>query len=358
MIILHVANLSDKKSAGPNINVPQNVIYGNKYATVGLYNLKKSNIAVELPRDRYFSITDYPTIESLPSPFDKPDIVIFQGMYEIEQCGVAKKIHKKNIPYIIVPRCSLTTEGQRKKRIKKIIGNILFFNKFIKNASCIQFLTENEYQESKNNFKFRDFFILGNGVEMPKKKYVVKKRKEFKIVFIGRLNVYHKGLDLLLQTVSDNIQWFRDNMVTVNLYGSNSDNGVFTIRKYIDENNIKDIVKLNGPVFDEEKESILLDSDVFIHTSRLEGQPTAVIEAISYGIPVIVTPGTNIVDVVNANDLGYSCEFSKESIFDCIKKSISDKNNYKIISANEIQYAKANFNWDSIIKKFIVNIKR
>ena len=31
MTILHIAGLNNKKYAGPNINVPANVIYGNLY---------------------------------------------------------------------------------------------------------------------------------------------------------------------------------------------------------------------------------------------------------------------------------------------------------------------------------------
>ena len=44
MIILNVAGLSDKRYAGPNINVPICVFYEEKIATAGLYNTGKKSL--------------------------------------------------------------------------------------------------------------------------------------------------------------------------------------------------------------------------------------------------------------------------------------------------------------------------
>ena len=355
MVILHIACLDDRKSVGPNVNVPKNVNYGNKYCNVGLYNLIP-NIECDVPKDKYFNISQYKKIIDLPIPFNNPDIVFFQGMFEIKFCHIANYLNKKRIPYVVVPRCSLTTAGLNSKKTKKILGNFLFFNRFISNAKYIQFLTVNEYEESKDNYKIQNYFIVGNGVDIPKMTYKVKKRKVFKIVFIARYNIYHKGLDYLLESVKKNHEWFVNNNVELWLYGSDSDNGLDYLKKTIC-NNLEDVVKLNGPTYDKEKEKVLLDCDMFIHTSRLEGQPTAVIEAISYGIPVIVTPGTNITDIVSTHNLGYCAKFDTNSIFNTIKKAYEEKNNFDTISNNCIEYAKSNFDWNEIIKETINNIK-
>ena len=357
MVILHVAYLNNIKAKGPNINVPKNIIYGNLHENVGLYNICQSELAISIPDDKNFSIAQYESIESLPEPFNKPDIVIFQGLYYIKYCAMARKLIKQGIPYIIVPRCSMTWAAVHSKFLKKKIANILFFNRFVKHAKSIQFLTQNEYEESKKVFKFQDYYILGNGVEIPNTYYKVKDRKEFKLVFIARYNIYHKGLDLLLEAVNNNIGWFRENFVTLNLYGNDSDNGLAFLKNYISKNGIDDVVKLNGPAFDKEKEKVLLDSDIFIHTSRLEGQPTAVIEAISYGIPVIVTPGTNLFDVVSKYNLGFTTEFGCDEIFNCIKNSFENRKDFKMISKNELDYAKSNFDWEEIIKISIEKYK-
>lgn len=353
MIILHIAYLDDKKYSGPNINVPKNVLFGNKYAEVGLFNLCDSELAIDIPDELNFNIKKYNSIMDLPKPFNKPDIVVFQGIYNYAFCAIAKELKKRSIPYIIVPRCSMTTAAIKSHVLKKKIANILFFNKFIRNAEKIQFLTQNEYEESKNNFKFKDYYVLGNGVELSTQKYKVKKRNDFKIVFVGRYNIYHKGLDVLLDAVSNNKEWFEKNKVSILLYGSDSDNGLSYLIKRITREKLGEIVKICGPVFGEKKKEALLGADIFIHTSRLEGQPTSVIEAISYGVPVIVTPGTNMADTVQKENLGYTTKLDVASIFKCIEKAFGEKGNYPAISKRATDYAKKNFDWDKIMKKAI-----
>lgn len=138
-VILHIANLTSDKSKGPNNNVPKNIIHGIKCAKMGLFNLEKAEIAFSLPKGTYFSSKDHNSVFDLPTPFDRPQVVIFQGMYKIDQCMIARQLVKKGIPYIVVPRCSLTSAAQNSKRLKKRIGNILFFNSFIANAKKSSF---------------------------------------------------------------------------------------------------------------------------------------------------------------------------------------------------------------------------
>lgn len=247
----------------------------------------------------------------------------------------------------------MTSAGLKSSYLKKKVGNLLFFNRLIRNAKAIQFLTKNEYEESKDNFAFNDYYFLGNGIELPKTTYSKKIREVFKIVFIGRYNVYHKGLDVLLKSINNSKKWFVENNVCLEMYGSDSDNGLQFLNKYIEENNLNEIIKINGPIFGKDKMKVLLDSDVFIHTSRLEGQPTSIIEAISYGIPVIVTPGTNMQDVVKEHRLGFICKMDCEDIFKSIKECYESKDTFEEITKRSIEYAKNEYDWEYIARKSI-----
>ena len=57
----------------------------------------------------------------------------------------------------------------------------------------------------------------------------------------------------------------------------------------INDSDVGDIIKLHHEVTGEVKEKLLLDSDIFIQTSRFEGMPLGIIEALSYGIPCLIT---------------------------------------------------------------------
>ena len=51
----------------------------------------------------------------------------------------------------------MTKQAQNKRKLKKIIGNLLFFNKFIRGAAAIQYLTEEEKIESEKYEDFSEF---------------------------------------------------------------------------------------------------------------------------------------------------------------------------------------------------------
>lgn len=361
MVILSISKLSNKMALGPNTNVPMFVKKLNEVENCNSGYLDIGECELEQLKEysNYFKVKDYKkfSIEKLPEPFNKPDIVVFQDLYHIEFLKIAKELNKKKIPYTIVPRCSMTKKAQNFKKIKKIFANFLFFYRFVKNAAFIHFLTENECLESQKAFEFKDRIIVGNGVKLPKEYYVVKNRKEFRILFIGRYNVFHKGLDILFQSALYGRKYLEVNNIKIILYGRDSNNGLKFLKSFVKENNLSNIIEINGEIFGEEKKIALLDSDCFIHTSRLEGQPTSVIEAISYGIPVIVTLGTNVKEEVEKNFLGFTCELEKEEIFKCLKKVFEAKNELEKISKNEISFAQENYEWSMLASKTVKEYK-
>lgn len=64
MNVLHIANLDNDGSTGPNINVPKNVIYGSKYANVALYNLYEADPPIEISKKYILVIGITKTLKS------------------------------------------------------------------------------------------------------------------------------------------------------------------------------------------------------------------------------------------------------------------------------------------------------
>lgn len=364
MVILSISKLNNLQVAGININIPKFVKYLNNKCESAYLDLGDIELNNLKDFKNYFKANELAEkkISLLPEPYNKPDIVVFQSFYNPEFIKISKELKKRNIPYTIVPRCSLTVQAQNKKAIKKHAGNIFGFNKFVKDAKFIHFLTENEYLESRKKFKFNNYVIIGNGTEIPFECYRSKNRDIFKVVYIGRYDIYHKGLDILLECVKKGQSFFRENNIEFDLYGRDSANGLKYINNFVKKEKLNDLVKINDPIFGTEKEKALLDSDVFIHTSRLEGHPTSVIEAISYGIPVVVTPGTNVSEDVKKSDLGFTCELNGESVFKGIQTAFEHKNDFEKITNNEREYAKKHFDWneiaDNIINRYSEALKR
>jgi poly(glycerol-phosphate) alpha-glucosyltransferase len=66
------------------------------------------------------------------------------------------------------------------------------------------------------------------------------------------------------------------------------------LRTQVREIGADDSVHLLGPMFGEDKTAAFAHADAFVLPSHSEGFPMAVLEAWSYGLPVVKTPACNI----------------------------------------------------------------
>ena len=82
-----------------------------------------------------------------------------------------------------------------------------------------------------------------------------------------------------------------------------------------------------GPVYDEEKSSLLADADIFALPSRYENFANVAAEAIAYGVPVIITPFCGIRSLVDGR-AGLVVVPEKEALTVALKRLLHDKSLY------------------------------
>ena len=262
-----------------------------------------------------------------------PDIVIFQGFNFLEHARFARDLRHNNIPYIIVPRGSLAHDAIHNHAwFKKWIAHKLLLNRYVKNAAAIQYLTREEKWESGNYWNTNDF-ILGNGFSNDRVKSVFSKDC-IKGLFIGRLDMYHKGIDILIEAVERVADKMRQNHFSIDFYGPEKYDYV-KIKDIISSKRLNDILYVSGPIAGEDKTDALLNADLFVLTSRFEGHPMGLIEALSYGLPTMVTIGSNMMEKIKTHNAGWVAEKNdKESLALCIERIIAEKNELATKGAN------------------------
>lgn len=357
MNILYVANLGTNNSSGVNVVVPQHMKYQAKHANIGFYNLQR----ISMPIDRNVRVLDrseYPEFDlsKFPVPFNLPDLVVFHDIFSsLTFCKIAKELQKKNIPYIVVPHGCFTHSAIKRGKIKKVAALHTIYKTLVYKSDAIQYLTEDE---RKNSYIKHNSIIVPNGTFIPERVELDKdKSKNVSFVFIGRKDIYHKGIDYLLEACSLTADIMRKNGATLTLYGPDRKGSFSEIDKIISEYKINDFVFNKDGVFDQEKEEVLKKSSVFVLTSRLEGQPIALLEACAYSLPVLVTPGTNVSEEIERFNCGWVASLSGESIAERITHIINHQDEIAICSKNAYTYVAEVYGWEKVASDAIEKYK-
>lgn len=188
--------------------------------------------------------------------------------------------------------------------------------------------------------------VIPNGVNLSE----VNKRKNHlgkHILYLGRIEINQKGLDLLLNAYS-HIHNKTD--YDLSIAGSGATTDLNKLRKIIKKLKIEKRVKLLGRVSGKAKENLLLNSSLIIIPSRFETFSMVALEAMAYGLPIIT---------FDIEGLSWMPEHSRIKVnpFDSMelaKAMMELSQNYELAKKMKligIKYAKAN-TWGKIAKQY------
>lgn len=304
--------------------------------------VKKVNVFTSV-RCKQFTFNNVPVKPVDNSKLLQSDIVVFSGIWLSEYIKIAALLRKNNIPYVISPRSSLMKSSIKKGLIKKFLFYTFQAKNYIKGAKGIHFLTEDE---KSNSFLSSKGFVVGNIVN---DKNIIennleqkKEKSDSKIIsFLGRLDIQHKGLDILFSAIAIAANELRENKVEIRVFGPDQFNCLKKLESILESNNIKDLVSLGGKLEGIEKANFLYESDFFVHTSRYEGQPQAVMEAMMCGCGILVTPGTNMISITNQSNAGLVALLDAKDIAEKLVELI--KLDKVTLSKNAFAYAEKYF---------------
>lgn len=124
------------------------------------------------------------------------------------------------------------------------------------------------------------------------------------------------------------------------------------VKKYIKDKNLQNYFKLEGWVSGEKKIEIIKKCQLFVLPSYNEGLPLSILEAMSYGLPVISTTVGSIDEVVVDNLNGYTVKPGDiNRIQEKIKICIKDRELWKILSTNSKNIIENEYSISIYLKK-------
>jgi len=296
---------------------------------------------------------------NLPAPFNRPHLVVFHSTYIPVHARIARKLRKLAIPYLICPHGGMTHYARTYKRLKKTLGNLLFFNQMVDHAAALHCLTQGEAEAS--NAWDRPKFVLGNGTDLPPEEDLTSPGHSpgVRLVFIGRLHVEYKGLDMLLDACDMVRSTLCGANAQVHLYGPDEGGSRRRLAARISRLQLDELVTLHGPVTGRAKTAVFKQADVFLHPSRSEGHPVTVLEALAHGIPCLLTPNTNMAGPVVSAGAGWEVQPSVPSIAAGIESVLStEKVTLQELGSKARQLAARQYGWQHVASRSVEAYRR
>lgn len=193
--------------------------------------------------------------------------------------------------------------------------------------------------------------VIPCGVYIPENTaWVEKSQTEVKIVAIGRM-VSKKAPILLL----DAFRRAWEVYPFIKLYYVGDGPLYAAIWQYIKAFQLEQHVHLLGALPNEKALALLKSSDIFAQhsitcpmTGDQEGLPVAILEALSYGVPVVTTRHAGIPEAVINNENGFLVEeYDSSGMAEKIVKLASDVALRKEMAQKARATAEANFSWET-----------
>lgn len=234
------------------------------------------------------------------------DLIHFHDVFSNLFIYASKIALAYDIPYIIQPHGSLNDRRLRIGKLRYYIKKIILTRaaNSILGAKSVIALTVSEKKEIGTLFNKALINVIPNGINTPKSANNIDIRSRYNIrvedkiiVYIGRLH-YIKGIDISLQMLSKINQGLSFKYL---VFGPDEQNEMKRLKSIVRKHNLRDKVLFAGPVFGEEKYNVLKASDLFLFLSRDEALPITVLEALSVGLPSVISRETNIPEIAEFN---------------------------------------------------------
>lgn len=169
-----------------------------------------------------------------------------------------------------------------------------------------------------------------------------------KICFVGRLDFAHKGIDYLIEIAKSlPADW------VIEFAGKGSRTQLRKFKRQIKEFDLEDKILFKGALVGDDLKKHYLETSLYLMTSRWEGMPLVLVEAMSFGLPIIAFSQSGSLEVLDNGKYGILVENGNVSeMLNQLKKLMSSESlrkNYQRLSLKRVN----DFDLESITSKWL-----
>ena len=213
------------------------------------------------------------------------DLVVTHGGWVLWNPVMARIARRLRIPSICMAHGVYNTEVRWRSHTLKATWLWAIERRYLNSCLAVHVFFDDERTQLADLRVVSSPIVVPNGISAPAG-FAWDGGSGGYLLWIGRMDLHNKGLDLLLESLA---YMPPDERPNLRLHGRDWRAGLETITHIVDRLDLHPWVAVGGPVYGAEKWELMSRAAGFVYPSRWEACPTAVQEAVALGLPTLVT---------------------------------------------------------------------
>jgi glycosyltransferase involved in cell wall biosynthesis len=285
------------------------------------------------------------------------DLVHIHAIFSYPSTIAMSIARLRKVPYMVRPIGQLCEWSLQQSYRKKQIYLNLIERANLNHSQLLHLTSGQEQQEvAKLHLKVANF-VLPLGFSFPPLVPEARQRlrqhlnlpsDELIILFLSRLHP-KKGLDYLIPALGK-LAKYRFTFVVA---GSGELDYEAHLEALLTTHGIRDRTRFVGFVEGETKNLLLQGSDLFTLTSHSENFGIAVLEAMAFGLPILVTPGVALASEIGRYQLGYVTSLDISEITMRLEQYLVDQRQGRQMGEQACQFVQRHYTWNQIATELL-----
>lgn len=242
------------------------------------------------------------------------DVLVLHSAWSFTNALAARTARRAGIPYVVVPHGGYAPSVVKRRGGLKRSWATAIERPMLRGAAAVQVFFEEEIDHLRALGYRGAVIVAPNGIDPPP---VEQRKRDGYLLWWGRLDVEHKGIDLLVEAVA------RSGSARLVMHGVGSPAEGAVVADLIGASGAADRISLRGPVRGDDKWDALAGAAAFAFPSRWDAHSIAVMEAAAAGIPVVATDTTIVAHHLARADAAICVSPNPDSLAAGIDRALS-----------------------------------
>jgi glycosyltransferase involved in cell wall biosynthesis len=288
----------------------------------------------------------------------KPDVVHIHGEFIPDNLRIPSLFQ---CPIVLTPQGAINSIVLQKSKIWSKRLYIAVARRLLYRKAVVHALTPMEQQHILQILPEAELYMIPQGPSVQMQAFLDDQTEAFRtparfirFLFVGRLDIYHKGLDILLEAFAQATQQlYRKALLT--LVGPDWNGSMLILKELARKLGIEKYIHMPGTITGARLAEAFRQSHVYIQVSRYEGLPSSVTEALLFGKPAILTNATGTTSYPEISALHHILVVPPKvsDIASAITEAIEYAEELQQIADQNQSIIKNFFSWESIAAKHL-----